>query len=136
MIAKARAEYLRVDFANDTVAACECGYLDSLVTAGLAATLNGKQLFSTGNDDSGHPAHWGVGSSGFAHIDPRTYAAIDSAPNDPARWRRLAATLLHEAAHVWGDKQHPNELNSAGEYTDPYFRRLNPTALNSLTCLR
>jgi hypothetical protein len=136
MIAKARSEYLRVDFSGDTVAARECSYLDSLVSVGLAATLNGKQLFSTGKDDSGSPPHWGVGSSGFAHVDPRTYAAIDSAPNDPARWRRLAATLLHEAAHAWGDKEHPNGLNGDGVYTDPYFRRLNPTALDSLTCLR
>ena len=136
MIAKARSEYLRVNFANDTAAAHECAYLDSLVSVGLAATLNGKQLFSTGKDDSGNPPHWGVGSSGFAHIDPRTYAAIDSAPNDPVRWRRLAATLLHEAAHAWGDKQHPSGLNASGLYTDPYFRRLNPTSLDSQTCLR
>lgn len=50
--------------------------------------------------------------------------------------KRLAATLLHEAAHAWGDNAHPNGLNGDGVYTNPYFRRLNPTALDSLTCLR
>jgi hypothetical protein len=136
MIAKARAQFLRVSFASDSVAERECAYMDSLVSVGLAATLNGKQLFSTGKDDSGNPPHWGVGNSGFAHIDPRTYAAIDSAPTDSLRWRRLAATLLHEAAHAWGNRLHPNEQNSSGLYTDQYFKRLNPTALDSQTCLR
>ncbi len=138
LIAQARENYLRTDFNGDAGALLECQEMNNWLTAALAEInpVTGKQTFSTGVDNSGQTPHWGQAMAGLGHVDPRTYAAVLENPDNEGAWRRLVSTLLHEAAHGWGLRQHPNGFDSSGRYSDPYFNRLFPDSLEAGTCLR
>lgn len=135
-IVNARAHYRRANFGSDTVAARECADLNERLTEALADVVNGKQTLRTGVDDTGDKPHWGLGTTGAGHVDPRTYLAIQNNPGSAAAWRQLMSTLLHEAAHWHGAPGHPNYQSGSPTYTDPLYKRLMPANLNSDTCLK
>lgn len=95
--------------------------------------VTNKQTFGVGINYNGN--HWGTGTSGMAHIDPRVFKSVLDAPNSVEAKRILAPSLLHEPLHAWtsfDQAPHP----STGRYTDPYFKRLNPLHLDAQRCLR
>ncbi len=138
LIALARTNHLRTNFAGDSQAQQICQEMNTWLTTALAETnpQTGKQTFSTGVDNSGITPHWGQAMSGVGHVDPRTYQNVRNNPTSVVAWRRLLSTLLHEAAHGWGYKEHPNQFDSQGRYSDEYFKRLFPNTLEAGTCLK
>lgn len=90
--------------------------------------------FSVGRSNSTTHDGEAILNTRIGHVDPKLFEAVYfkdgqllTISGATGAYRNLVATAAHEAAHAWGNKDHPSAGPEDIIYTDLYFSQLNQT---------